>query len=58
MQIRVTVTRGGAQLFSHVYTVTKEGDLEQAVGSALSEARKVASPVSFDYDINIEKVGP
>ncbi|MGM3411931.1 hypothetical protein [Ralstonia holmesii] len=55
MQIKVTVTRNGVGLFSNVYSVSIEGDLERAAADALAEARRAAGGATFDYQINIEK---
>jgi hypothetical protein len=55
MQIKVTVTRNGANLFSNVYNASVEGDVEKAVADALAEARRVSGGALFDYQINVEK---
>ena len=55
MQIKVTVARNGSQLFSNVYTVSVEGDVERAVSDALAEARRASGGATFDYQISVDK---
>lgn len=49
------MTRNGTRLFSNVYPVSAEGNLERAALDALAEARRASGGAVFDYQINLEK---
>lgn len=53
--IKVSIRQGTSTIFSNVYPVSEEGDIEGAITDARQEARRLVGGPLWDFDMKVEK---